>query len=77
MIDFELKQNARTANLGFATNERCGRCGCVTSAYLIIVIAPDEPCSLPTSRDVVCKGCLLNGVDVIDKGILEQTKIRV
>jgi hypothetical protein len=73
MIDFELKQNARTAGLGFATNERCGRCGCVTSAYLKVM----ESSSLFVSREVICKGCLLEGVDMIDKGILDQAKTRV
>jgi hypothetical protein len=77
MIDFELKQNARTADLGFATDERCGRCGCISSAYLEIVIAADDPCALFANKEVICKGCLLNGVDVIDKGLLDQAKKKV
>lgn len=73
MITFELKQNARTSDLGFATEQKCRRCGCVTSAYLKITIT-----SIAESKsESICKGCLLEGVDIIDKGILDQTKMRV
>jgi len=86
MIDFELKQNARTADLGYATDKKCEKCGCVSSAYLEITtkeyrrvrprkgpskVYPDEKAS------IICKGCLLEGVNIIDKGILEQTKTKV
>lgn len=76
MIELKLQQNARTPNLGFATDKKCGRCGCVSSAYLEIIIAA-EPCSLLRDKDIICKGCLLRGVDIIDKGMLEQTKKKV
>ena len=76
MIGFRLQQNARTPDLGFETDKRCGLCGCVSSAYLEIIISA-EPCSLYRDTDIICKGCLLMGVDIIDKGILEQTKKRV
>lgn len=86
MIEFKLRQNARTADLGFATDQKCEKCGCVTSAYLEIItteyrretprkgpskVYPDERIS------IICKGCLLEGVNVINKGILDQTKTKV
>ena len=86
MIDFKLKQNARTSDLGFATNERCGRCGCVSSAYLKIITKDPyrvRPKKGPSKvhwnekTSIICKGCLLEGIDIIDKGILDQTKKRV
>jgi hypothetical protein len=82
MIDFELKQNTRTADLGFATNKRCEKCGCVTSAYLEVTMSEPSPFFISpspflVSRGVICKGCLLNGVNIIDKGILEQAKKKV
>ena len=73
MIDFESQQNARTPDLGFETNKRCGLCGCVSSAYLKIAIST----IVEVRSEIICKGCLLMGVDIIDKGILDQTKTRV
>ena len=69
MLELKLKQNARTADLGFKTDQKCERCGCVSSAYIEIVTE--------TQTYTICKGCLLEGVDTIDRGILEQTKKRV
>ena len=86
MIDFRLKQNARTADLGYATDKKCERCGRVSSAYLEITtkelyrVRPKKgPSKVHWNEkiSIICKGCLLEGVDMIDKGILEQTKKRV
>ena len=72
MIEFRLQQNARTPDLGFETDRKCGLCGCVSSAYLEITVATQF-----RNKEVICKGCLLLGVGIINEGILEQTKKRV
>jgi hypothetical protein len=56
--------NARTEDGGF-TDLTCDRCGCKASAYLRI--------NFITMSYVLCKGCLLEGVDVIDNTILQDS----
>ena len=72
MIGFKLQQNERTASLGFATDKKCEVCGCVSSAYLGI-----SPSTESRDNMVICKGCLVEAIELINKGILEQTKERV
>lgn len=62
--------NPRTPEGGWKSEAGCDICGKISSAYMGI----QEKGSMVTA---ICKQCLLNGVDIIDKGILEQTKKRI
>jgi hypothetical protein len=62
-IDFIPKNNPRLENgdLGF---DWCDRCGNINPAYIVIHTKAD------TFR--LCKGCLLEGISIIDQTILKD-----
>ncbi len=48
---------------------KCDRCSCNSTAFLEIKIAPGI-------KIVLCKGCLVEGEDIINKTILSQCQIK-
>lgn len=62
--------NPRTPEGGWKNENGCDICGKISSAYMGI----QEKNSMVTA---ICKQCLLNGVEVIDKALLDQAKTRV
>jgi len=69
-LNFKVFKNPREG-IGYATDKYCERCGAVSSAFLTI----DQ--GRAGYEVVICKGCLLAGIDLINKDILEQTEKRV
>ena len=63
MIKFKGISNPRIG-YGFGP-VKCDKCGCDSNAFLEIQIAP-------RIKVVLCKGCLVEGEDVINKTILSQ-----
>lgn len=62
--------NPRTPEGGWKNETGCDICGKISSAYVGI----QEKSSMVIA---VCKGCLLDGVKLIDKELLNQAKTRV
>lgn len=70
IIEIYSINNPRTPEGGWKDETGCDVCGKISSAYVGI----QEKSSMVT---VICKQCLLNGVNTINKNILDQTKKRV
>ena len=70
VIEMYSINNPRTPEGGWKDETGCEICGEVSSAYVGI----QEKSNMAI---VICKGCLLKGIGMIDKKILGQTKTRV
>ena len=70
IIEIYSIDNPRTPEGGWKDKTGCDICGKISSAYVGI----QEKNSMAIA---ICKRCLLSGVDIIDKTLLEQTKKRV
>lgn len=56
---------------GWQCNDiKCDKCGTITNAYVSIIITADYWKILHSI--VLCKGCLLKGVDLIDETVIRQ-----
>ena len=64
-MKFKAINDPRTKNGEFG-KQRCHRCGCKSTAYLKIEFK-DHRLSV-----VLCKGCLLEGVEIINNTMLED-----
>lgn len=65
-IKFKIISNRRDMKSDHETSLICSVCGNRTSVFVRLI--PDI---------YLCKSCLLNGVDLIDKELLTQAKTRV
>jgi len=63
--------NPRTPDGGWKNINPCHACGKVSSAYVLIV----NPHNFHVIK--LCKGCLCDGQNKINKAILEQTEKRI
>jgi len=71
IIKMYIISNPRTPEGGWKDNETgCDICGKISSAY----VGVQEKSNMVIG---ICKGCLLNGVELIDKDLLDQAKKRV
>jgi hypothetical protein len=59
--------NPRKANGDFG-DECCGVCGCYSSAYVEF--------DINNNKIIMCKSCLLNCVDIINKTTLKDVMIK-
>ena len=64
-MKFNSINNPRTEDGGFG-KQRCDRCSGVSTAYLEIEF------TYPDHSVVLCKGCLLEGVEIINKTMLDD-----
>lgn len=70
MIELIGINNPRTRAGGWEDESGCTLCGSISSAYMGIVIEN-------IIKLKICKGCLCEGEEKIDRLILDQTKHRV
>jgi transcription elongation factor Elf1 len=70
IIKMYVISNPRTPEGGWKNETGCDICGKISSAYAGV----QEKSSIVMA---ICKGCLLNGVKLIDKDLLDQAKKRV
>jgi hypothetical protein len=76
MLYTELKPSPRIPNGGFGPEE-CTICSCHSGAYInFYEIKVQGTTTTKLDKALVCKGCLLGLVDIIDKNILEQSRTR-
>jgi len=52
----------------------CERCGCKSNAYTIISKIIDNDLE---NNIILCKGCLLEAIQIIDTELLNQAKTRI
>ena len=65
-IEFEAVLEPRTEDGGFGPN-KCLKCGAKTTGYLRIIL-------FRTSSVLICKGCLDEGINVVNKAMIESYK---
>lgn len=71
MVEFEAINNRRNmAGEHRCKDMKCQRCGAKCSAYLALS-------NIAYEKFVLCKGCLLDGSNLVDKELLEQSKTRI
>lgn len=68
-IEFSDVSNPRHGN-GWKYDLKCSKCGVVSNAYIKVGLVYNK--CLIVHPLILCKGCLLKGVDLINETIIKQ-----